>query len=106
MLTVKEAAQALGVSRALIYSLIAGKQLGHVRIGNGRGILRIPEEAITAYLERQTVEPKGPTPPPARSRPLKYLALPQNLWVQNQGTGSALLDRRGSPPAFALASPR
>ncbi len=76
MLTVAQAAERLGVSPGLIYSLIARKQLRYARIGNGRGIIRVPEEAVAAYLERQTVEPKGPTPPPARSRPLKYLELP------------------------------
>ncbi len=76
MLTVAQAAERLGVSPGLIYSLIAGKHLGHVRIGNGRGILRIPEEAITAYLERRTVDPQGPIPPPVLPRPLRYLELP------------------------------
>jgi len=65
-LTVREAARRLGVKPGLVYSLIASKQLGHVRIGHGRGVLRVPEEALTAYLERQTVVPKDAVPPPVR----------------------------------------
>ena len=43
MLTIKQAAARLGVSPGLVYSLVAGGKIGHVRIGNGRGVLRIPE---------------------------------------------------------------
>lgn len=74
-LTVKQVAERLGVSPSLIYVLVSKKQLGHVRIGNGRGILRIPEEALTAYLERQTVAPAALAPAATPAKILKHLEL-------------------------------
>lgn len=72
LLTVQQAAARLSVSPALVYSLISGRKLRFVRVGNGRGRIRIPDEAIEEYLARATfrVEEKKPTPPQA---PLKHL---------------------------------
>ena len=44
LLTVKVSADRLGISPGLVYSLVAGRKLRFVRIGNGRGRIRIPEE--------------------------------------------------------------
>jgi excisionase family DNA binding protein len=75
LLTVKGAAERLAISPTLVYSLVAGRKLRFMRIGNGRGRIRIPEEAIEEYLARSTFEPKepkGPLPPRVR---LKHLRL-------------------------------
>lgn len=75
LLTVKEAAERLRVSAGTVYTLITAKALVHVRIGHGRGVLRIPEEAIRAYLDQQTVIPNASPPAPVRSHRLKHLSL-------------------------------
>ena len=59
LLTVKDTATRLGISPGLVYSLAAGRKLRLVRIGNGRGRIRIPEEAIEEYLARSTFAPAG-----------------------------------------------
>ena len=54
MLTVAQAAERLGVWRALIYSLVAARKLRHERIGLKRGVIRIPDDALDEYrLSRQ-----------------------------------------------------
>lgn len=73
LLTVKEAAERLNVSAALVYSLISGRKLRFVRVGNGRGRIRVPEDAIGEYLARSTfgVEEKKPEPQRVRLKHLK-----------------------------------
>ncbi|MBI1213772.1 MAG: helix-turn-helix domain-containing protein [Alphaproteobacteria bacterium] len=55
MLTVKQAAEALGVSTGLIYAMVSARKIDHIRVGLGRGIIRIPEEAIEEYRKRNSV---------------------------------------------------
>ena len=73
ILTVKDTASRLGVSPGLVYSLVAGRKLRFVRIGNGRGRIRIPEEAIGEYLARSTFAPQEQRAPsgPVRLRHLR-----------------------------------
>jgi excisionase family DNA binding protein len=47
LLTPIEAAQALGVSRSLLYSLIMSQQLFSVKVGKAR---RIPMQALQDYV--------------------------------------------------------
>lgn len=76
MLTVKQAAERLGISPALTYSLISGRKLRYCRIGNGRGRIRIPEDAIGEYLARCTFEAGEDNKPTPTSAPkLKHLRL-------------------------------
>lgn len=77
MHNVKSAAARLGVSPSLIYSLIAARELGHVRVGFGRGVIRIPEQAIVDYENRRSVTIAGapPAPAPRRKPKLKHLEL-------------------------------
>jgi excisionase family DNA binding protein len=77
MLTVKQAAERLRVSPSLVYSLIAARELAHVRIGFGRGLIRISEESICEYEQRRSVSVAEPTPAPAprRRAALKHLDL-------------------------------
>jgi excisionase family DNA binding protein len=74
LLTVSEAAARLGVSPGLIYSLVAGRKLRFARVGNGRGRIRIPEDAIGEYVSQATFAPQEQKPPPGRVR-LKHLKL-------------------------------
>jgi excisionase family DNA binding protein len=65
LLTVREAADRLGVSAGLIYGLCARRQLRHERYGLGRGTIKIPEDAIDEF--RRSVSVGGPDEcPPAR----------------------------------------
>jgi excisionase family DNA binding protein len=57
VLTVKEAAARLGVGTALVYDLVADGRLRACRVGNGRGRIRIPVEAVGEYLEKATITP-------------------------------------------------
>jgi excisionase family DNA binding protein len=80
MLSVREAAQALGVSAALVYSLCELRRIRHERHGLGRGTIRIPEDALEEYRRSVTVEKaeEAATPPPPKPKPVKlqHLHLP------------------------------
>jgi excisionase family DNA binding protein len=54
LLTVKEAAERLNASAALVYDLVGARKMRSCRIGNGRGRIRIPESAIDEYLASVT----------------------------------------------------
>lgn len=77
MLTVKQAAERLRVSPSLVYSLIAARELAHVRVGFGRGLIRISDESICEYEQRRAVSATGqaPAPAPRRRAALKHLDL-------------------------------
>jgi len=49
LLTVDEAAEALGICRAMVYKLINSGELHTVRIGTAR---RVPMEELQKYVER------------------------------------------------------
>lgn len=83
MLSVKQAAERLNVSCALMYALCAARRIRHERHGLGRGSIRIPEDALNEYRERCTVsmadaEETASVPPPPKQKPitLKHLQLP------------------------------
>lgn len=61
-LSVKEAAQHLGLGRSAIYSLVASKQLACYRIGPSKGLIRFKVADLDAYVERQREGPKVKTP--------------------------------------------
>ena len=66
VLSVRQAAERLGVSPSLVYALCASKRLAHERHGLGRGKILIPEGALEEYRRRQTVAAGGaPGRPPA-----------------------------------------
>ncbi len=75
MLTVAQAAERLGVSRALIYSLVAARRLRHERIGLKRGVIRIPDDALDEYRISREVgvvaEVIKPDRPPTRLHHIK-----------------------------------
>ena len=56
MLTVGQAAARLGISIALIYQLCSSRKLPHIRLGCGRGTIRISESDLDAYVQAARVE--------------------------------------------------
>lgn len=77
LLSVREAAQRLGVSPPLVYRLCSARRLRHERIGLRRGRIRIPEEAIEEYRRSVTVGASRAVPDPTRPRvrKLRHLQL-------------------------------
>ncbi len=77
LLTVREAAERLGVSPGLIYGLCARKRLRHERYGLGRGTIKIPEDAIDELRLRVTVSSEDEQPTVRRPQPvrLKHLTV-------------------------------
>ena len=69
-LTVKEAAAQLGISPSPAYMLCARAKIRHERHGFGRGVIRIPPEALDEYRQRATVTGTVPAARPA-ARPVK-----------------------------------
>jgi len=62
MLSVKQAAEQLGISAKLVYALCASGQIVHERHGLGRGTIRITEQALEEYRGRARVEHGSSTP--------------------------------------------
>jgi excisionase family DNA binding protein len=58
-LTVKQAAERLGVSPSLVYGLCAAGKIRHERHGLGRGCIRIPPEALDEYRRAAEVRPQA-----------------------------------------------
>ncbi len=71
MLTVKAAAERLGVSPSLVYALITARALEHVRVGLKRGVIRIPEAALDDYRRRHAVGVAESTPASAEEVKLR-----------------------------------
>jgi excisionase family DNA binding protein len=67
-MTVKQAAERLGLSAQVVYLLCARRLLRHSRVGLGRGKIVIPEEAIAEYLKSREVGPLVAPPTPARPK--------------------------------------
>jgi excisionase family DNA binding protein len=71
---VREAAAKLEVSPATVYALVAAGKLRHIRVGLGRGAIRILDEHIADYLRAaEPVTKAVPAPAPARQIKLKHL---------------------------------
>ena len=63
MLTVKDVAARLKISRACVYQLIARGKIAHIRIGCGRGAIRIAEDDLHEFLNSCKVEQEHPRDP-------------------------------------------
>lgn len=70
LLTVKEVAEFLRLSRSETYKLIQSKALPHYRVGPGRGAIRVKETDIQEFLE---VRRLGPRKTPAPRLPIGEL---------------------------------
>lgn len=60
LITIKEAARRLTVSRGLVYALVRAGKIRHERHGTGRGTIRIEEAALEEYCRAAAVAPAGP----------------------------------------------
>jgi excisionase family DNA binding protein len=56
-MTAEEAASMIGCKPGLVYKLCAHRKLRHTRVGFGRGMIVITEEAVREYLASREVEP-------------------------------------------------
>lgn len=74
LLTVREVAGILRVSRSLVYQLVEGGKLACHRIGNRNGAIRISAADVEDYLTQCRNERMEQTPTPPRPR-LKHLKL-------------------------------
>jgi excisionase family DNA binding protein len=54
-LTVKEVAERLAVAQATVYLLCSESKIDHLRVGIGRGAIRISEEALDNFIKGATV---------------------------------------------------
>jgi excisionase family DNA binding protein len=71
---VKQAAQRLEVSAATVYALVACGKLRCVRVGVGRGTIRILDEHIAEFLAGAEPEIQPPPAPAQRVR-LRHIRL-------------------------------
>lgn len=67
MLTVREAAERLNVSEKTVRNLLSHGLMSFHRIGTGRGVIRISENAIVAHLADNEVRADS-TAPTSRKR--------------------------------------
>jgi excisionase family DNA binding protein len=66
LLTVKQASEQLNCSKALVYALCGRGVLKHIRLGLGRGTIRIEEDDLLAFIELN----KSASSTPANTVPL------------------------------------
>ena len=71
LLTVKQAAERLGISAATVYQLCSARRIRHERHGLGRGTIKIPEDALDEYRRSVTIE--APPLIPAGKRRFRHL---------------------------------
>ncbi len=63
LLTIKQVADRLQLSVSSVYDLCARRKLAHVRLGVGRGAIRIDEQALDDFIKQATVQPEEPVAP-------------------------------------------
>jgi len=59
LLTVRESAERLGCSGALVYLLCSEQRLLHVRLGTGRGTIRVAEDDINGFVKSCRIDAQG-----------------------------------------------
>ena len=60
-MNVREAAKRLGVSTSIAYGICAQGRLPHVRVGLGRGTIRISEDDLQAFMESCRADRPAPS---------------------------------------------
>lgn len=77
MLTVRQAASRLNVSEKTVRNLVSCGKLAHHRIGAGRGVIRISEQALNQHLADSEVRESSPPTSPKRRerRTLRHISL-------------------------------
>ena len=71
--TVREVAERLRCSAALVYSLCEKGKLAHVRLGLRRGTIRIASADVDAFIASCTIDTGGRGKPPASGRTFSQL---------------------------------
>lgn len=74
LLTVRDVARRLSVSTGCVYSLVGARKLAYIRIGSGRGRIRIRQEDVEEYLSSRLVEARDSLPKASVPR-LKHIRL-------------------------------
>jgi excisionase family DNA binding protein len=59
LLTVKHVATSLNVTRSCVYAILRASNLPTIRIGFGRGTIRIEESDLDDFIRRNTVPRRG-----------------------------------------------
>ena len=59
VLTVKQVAERLNLTRSCVYALFAARRLHFVRLGRRRGTIRVREEALEQFIQENTVPRRG-----------------------------------------------
>lgn len=79
MLTVREVAGKLNVSQGCVYQLIAVGRLPHVRFGVGRGVIRVPEDDLAAFVQasRREADDVAHVEPERPRVQLKHVTVPR-----------------------------
>jgi excisionase family DNA binding protein len=54
-LTMKQVAERFAVAQTTVYLLCSESKIDHIRVGIGRGAIRISEEALDAFIKGATV---------------------------------------------------
>lgn len=72
LLNVPDVARELNVSKACVYALVARGVLPHVRIGTGRGTIRVKPEDLQHFIDGQRRD-QCAEPVPAPRTPLQHL---------------------------------
>lgn len=73
LLSIKQACEKLHLGQTTVYGLCKRRMLRHVRVGLGRGSIRIDEKDLDEYLKGAMVGavPVQPLPPRERFKHLK-----------------------------------
>ena len=75
LMTVKEAAARLRVSPSLVYGLIGKGLVRYVRIGLGRGRIRISDDDLAAFVAECRCHGQEPEHDSMRARPRRQITL-------------------------------
>ena len=60
LLSVREAAEHLGIAVSTVYDLVRQRKIGHHRVGTGRGRILLSEQALSPYLGSHEGSFSGP----------------------------------------------
>jgi excisionase family DNA binding protein len=74
LLTIRDVAERLNVSPGCVYTLVAQREIAHIRIGVGRGTIRVREEDLMRFLADRAREARTVAVPPPQLK-LKHLHL-------------------------------
>lgn len=73
LMTVKEVSSWLRLSLAEVYRLIRSKQIASLRVGPGKGAIRLRREDVREFLDRRRTGPANPPAPQRRISALKHI---------------------------------